>query len=125
MSFQSTREVPTSGQYNYGGQKGYAQSSSEYSQLGSYNSVGAEFMTGPPILSETKVQIIPSYGGVGYASQRTSTPGATYSMLNDAYCCGQSTCQTVSQPIYGNIVKSAYGKQTLPQMQVPLQYSKF
>jgi hypothetical protein len=125
MSLYSTREIPTSGQYFYGNQKRYAQSSSDYSSLGAYNAVSGQFATGPPILSETKIQIIPSYGGVGYSPQRSMNPGANYFGLNDAYCCGQSTCQSVTQPIYGNIVKSVYGKQTLPQMQVPLKYQNF
>ena len=120
MSLYTTREYPTSGQYFYGNGKMYAQAGSDYSTLGAYNAVGANFATGPPVLSETKVQIVPSYGGVGYSAQRNSNPSANYYGLNDAYCCGQSTCQSVSQPIYGNIVKSVYGKNTLPQLQVPL-----
>lgn len=109
MSLYSTQGYPTSGQYFYGGAKRYAQSSSDYSQLGTYNNVATQ-VTGPPILSETKIQIIPSYGGVGYLPSRSATPGTNYFPLNDAYCCGSTTCQQVAQPIYGNVVKNAYGK---------------
>lgn len=124
MSLYSKREYPTSGQYFYGGQKSYAQAGSDYSKLGSYNTVSSQ-VTGPPILSETKIQIIPSYGGVGYLPPRSMNPGTTYFALNDAYCCGQTTCQQISQPIYGNVVKNAYGKQSAPQLQVPLAYQNF
>jgi len=99
----------TSAQFLYTG-KSYTQPNADYATLGAYNNVQAQFVTGPPILSETKVQIVPSYGGVGYAAPRSTNPGANYFLLNDGYCCGSTTCQSVTQPIYGNIVRSVYGK---------------
>jgi len=111
MSFYPQELSTTSGQYLYTAKR-YAQPNAQYSTLGSYNNVNAQFLTGPPILSETKVQIIPSYGGVGFAGPRSSNPQGNYFLLNDGYCCGQTTCQSVTQPIYGNVVRSIYGKQS-------------
>jgi len=131
----SSQQVPTSGQYYYN-QKSYAQAPSDYSSLGAYNSVSAQYITGPPILSETKVQIVPAYGGVGFAGQRSVNPYSNYYTLGDGYCCGSNTCQKVTQPYYGNVVRDIYQKgcpnqQFLPQyerqcnsqLSVPFRYS--
>lgn len=112
------------GQYLYTGKR-YAQPSADYSTLGAYNQVQAQFATGPPILSETKIQIIPSYGGVGFAAPRSTNPNNNYFLLGDGYCCGQTTCQSVAQPVYGNIVQSVYGKQPASDMRVPMNYRAF
>jgi hypothetical protein len=91
----------------------YVDASADYSTLGAYNNVSAQFITGPPVMSETKVQIIPSYGGVGFAGPNmpnSTQGGGTYAKLNSAYCCGTNACQTVSQPTFGNVVKQIYNK---------------
>lgn len=105
------RDTSTSGQYSYGSEKMYAQAGSDYSKLGTYNTVQGRFSPGAPIMSETKIHIVPSFGSVGYLPPSApSSGGGTYFALNDAYCCGQNTCQSVAQPLYGNVVKNIYGK---------------
>ena len=106
MSYFFQKEDSTKNNY-------YVDSSSDYSTLGSYNLVSPQYVTGPPIMSETKIQIVPSYGGLGFAGPKlpVSYGGSTYSTLNSAYCCGSNTCQSVSQPTFGNVVAQIYGKQ--------------
>lgn len=112
----SMNDVPTSGQYLYSGNNKYVQNSGSYSSLGLYNNMdlNAQFTGAPPIptLSESVVQIVPSFGGVGFASPQTSSASRdnNYFVLNDAYCCGQNTCSSVTQPLTMNIVKDIYGK---------------
>jgi hypothetical protein len=114
----SSYDLPTSAQYLYSGNNKLVKNSASYSSLGAYN-IGnpTQFTAGPPVptMSETVVQIVPSYGGVGYASSASpSVSGGTsnYYSLNGAYCCGASTCQTVTTPLANtqNVLKSIYNK---------------
>lgn len=115
----SSYDLPTSAQYLYSGNNKLVKNSASYSSLGAYN-IGnpTQFTAGPPVptMSETVVQIVPSFGGVGYTSGST-TPSASgggssnYYSLNSAYCCGSSTCQKVTTPLsQQNVVKSIYRK---------------
>lgn len=80
-------------------------STSAYSKLGAYNVASSnQFTMGPPVptMSETVVQIVPTYGGIGFASNANPSVGggqSNYATLNDAYCCGSSTCQTVTRSL--------------------------
>ena len=91
----------------------YVDASNDYALLGNYNSTDSQYVTGPPIISETKVQIVPSYGGVGFASKVpliSGNPASNYYNLENAYCCGSSTCQQTTQPIFQNVGYQIYQK---------------
>lgn len=113
----SSYDLPTSAQYLYSGNNKLVKNSPSYSSLGAYN-VGnpTQFTSGPPVpvLSESVVQIVPQFGGLGYASNASpSVSGGTsnYYSLDSAYCCGASTCQKVTVPLSNqNVLKSIYQK---------------
>lgn len=114
----SSTNTPTSAQYFYSGSNKYVKNTASYSSLGAYN-VGnpTQFTSGPPVptMSETVVQIVPSYGGVGFASNADPTIGgrtSNYFSLDSAYCCGSQTCQSVTTPLANqyNVLKSVYQK---------------
>lgn len=117
-AYSSTTDVPTSAQYFYSGNNKLVKNSGSYSTLGAYN-VGnpTEFTSGPPVptMSESVIQIVPSFGGVGYASNASPVAGggsSNYYNLDSAYCCGTSTCQKVTTPLSNqqNVLKSIYQK---------------
>lgn len=115
----SLSSPPTSGQYTYSGNNSIVKDSGSYSTLGAYN-IGnsTQFTTGPPVptMSETVVQIVPSYGGVGFSSSNADPAigggVSNYYNLNSAYCCGTSTCQTITTPLSNqqNVLRSVYEK---------------
>lgn len=110
----SMADVPTSAQYLYSGNNALVHNSGSYASLAKYNNMNMNplFTGAPPIptMSETTVvQIVPSFGGVGFSSPQISKDN-NYATLKDAYCCGQNSCQSVTQPLSANIVKNIYGK---------------
>lgn len=113
----SSFDIPTSAQYLYSGNNKLVKNSASYSSLGAYN-IGnpSQFTSGPPVptMSESVVQIVPSFGGVGYASNNAPAHGSgtsNYYSLDSAYCCGASTCQKVTTPLSNqNVLKSIYQK---------------
>jgi len=113
------QELPSNANYLYP-QKSYVDSGSDYSLLGNYNNVNPQFVTGPPIISETKVQIVPSYGGTGYPTQSNPGGSGNYFILNNAYCCGQNTCSQTTQPVFSNVGMQIYGKAPGYTTSVPL-----
>lgn len=96
----------------YGTTRSYVNNINQYAELGSMNNTQTNFVSGPPIPSETRFTIVPAWGRDGFRSNyREGSNG--YNTLVNAYCCEGQACQQTTQPLFGdttNLVKAVYNQ---------------